>query len=514
MKLQLAVVAAICCLGAVHAQKKYAVLIGINQYQHARLAPLKFAVNDIEELNRVLTSQNYLTTMLTDRSDPPPTKENIQRALASALEQSQRGDTVLVALAGHGLQFDGTADAFFCPIDGRPFADRQDTLVSMKQLYESMERSFAGAKVLLVDACRDDPNAARSSRGLNADTAPTPPSGVAALFSCSAGQKSYEHERLGHGVFFHLVLEGLRDKARDRADNVTFIRLTEYVQEHIDGVLKDVVGADAKQQPDMRASVNGRVILAQLGNKSTGKQPADQPMSITNKPQPKMDSKTSEAAAATSNPDHDELKDLLDKKIESFTNSIGMVMVGIGPGKFRMGSTGITEKTGEAVGQDQVTVELTHKFHIGKFEVTEQEYAKVTLAETLARKEAKSTGKNIERLPVRNISWDNAQLFCTMLTTMEEKRGSLPKGYVYRLPTEAEWEFACRAGSTTTFSFGDDPQAADKFAVVMNSTGQPKSCPSARAWLTRSAYTICTETFMSGVLTIIARLCQVELIRS
>jgi uncharacterized caspase-like protein len=89
-----------------------------------------------------------------------------------------------------------------------------------------MEKRFAGDKILLVDACRDDPDVGRGARGIDADSAPSPPRGVASLFSCSAGQRAFESDALKHGVFFHYLLEGLRGSARDIDGEVTFESLS------------------------------------------------------------------------------------------------------------------------------------------------------------------------------------------------------------------------------------------------------------------------------------------------
>src|SRR4051812_629859 len=252
--------------------QKYAVLVGINHYQHDRLRDLQYAEADATEMADVLKAAGYTVTLLTGSAkdaDKQPTKANVEKHLHDALRLCKKGDTALVAFAGHGLQFDGQADAFFCPLDARPFKDETETLVSLGKVYQELDKSFAGMKVLLVDACRDDPDSGRGSRGgVNADTAPRPPQGVAALFSCRAGGRALEGDRLKHGVFFHHVLQGLKGQAKDADGEVTFTGLAGYVMRRVSRDVPTLIGGGARQSPNLKADYSTEPVL--LAVRDTG----------------------------------------------------------------------------------------------------------------------------------------------------------------------------------------------------------------------------------------------------
>ena len=107
-------------------------------------------------------------------------------------------------------------------------------------------------------------------------------------------------------------------------------------------------------------------------------------------------------------------------------------------------------------------------FWIGKFEVTRAEYDDIMGCRipNLAK-----TG----RLPAAPVSWDNAVEFCDKLSARETAAGRLPKGYAYRLPTEAEWEYCSRAGTELAFSFGDGAGELGAYAVYLGNSGRRAS---------------------------------------
>lgn len=120
----------------------------------------------------------------------------------------------------------------------------------------------------------------------------------------------------------------------------------------------------------------------------------------------------------------------------------------INPGSFLMGSP-TNEYDASADESPQTEVTFTNGFWMERFEVTQWEYTAVVGTNY-------SINQSDTNQPVENVSWYDASNYCALLTSQEQMAGRLPAGYVYRLATEAEWEYAYRAGTTNSFPFGDD----------------------------------------------------------
>ncbi len=103
-------------------------------------------------------------------------------------------------------------------------------------------------------------------------------------------------------------------------------------------------------------------------------------------------------------------------------------------------------------GEDQVEVTLTKGFWIGKYEITQGDWKRIVGELPGKLTEELPAGDN---LPVGNVNFAEAEAFCKMLTELGRKAGQLPGDWEFRLPTEAQWEYACRAGTTTATAFGD-----------------------------------------------------------
>jgi len=96
-------------------------------------------------------------------------------------------------------------------------------------------------------------------------------------------------------------------------------------------------------------------------------------------------------------------------------------------------------------------VYISRGFWMGRFEVTQGEYSAVMGNNPSYF----NTGNS--NLPVERVTWDQAVQYCQQLTSRERTAGRIGTNLAYRLPTEAEWEYACRAGTTTDFPYGNDP---------------------------------------------------------
>ena len=120
------------------------------------------------------------------------------------------------------------------------------------------------------------------------------------------------------------------------------------------------------------------------------------------------------------------------------------------PGSFTMGSP--RSEPERRPGEDQVEVTLTKGFWMGKYEVTQGEWKRVV--GKFPGEFTEGGGKG-DDLPVYNVNYAEAEGFCRRLTGIAHASGDLPRDWEFRLPTEAQWEYACRAGTTTATSFGD-----------------------------------------------------------
>ncbi|QEH38794.1 Tetratricopeptide repeat protein [Aquisphaera giovannonii] len=233
----------------------YAFLVGVSEYERKdELKALRFASDDVIAFAGVLRNAGVPArniVLMHDRQSNPrfrPSGKNIQREFHLLLATLEPDDSLVVAMAGHGVEVGQAGESFFLPAD----ADLKDpaTLINIKAINEEIEKSQAGLKLLLVDACRNDPEA-DNARGLGVTVKPPRrlseaalPRGSAALFSCNSEQRSFEDPVLRHGIFFHQVIrawEGGADLDGDR--RITLEELETFVRRETKTHARDALSA-------------------------------------------------------------------------------------------------------------------------------------------------------------------------------------------------------------------------------------------------------------------------------
>lgn len=208
--------------------RRYAMLVGVNDYSY--FSPLTFCDNDIANLSKTLSHNGFdardivvLRDGLKDRH-LLPNKNNIVTQLKLLLESVEKNDLVVVAFSGHGVHIKGKS--YLCPYDAQ--LDRAtDTMISLDDVYDLLQKSPAQQKVLIVDACRNDPtpSGTRAPSGIGETNDFTkalndsaPPQGTVIFNSCAPNQFSVEDPDFKSGVFMHYVIAGLggaADKGKD-----------------------------------------------------------------------------------------------------------------------------------------------------------------------------------------------------------------------------------------------------------------------------------------------------------
>jgi len=444
--------------------KKLALLVGINRYPSGSgFSSLPFPQRDVDQLAGVLLASGYrpehvrvLTLEKGSKEDPRflPIGQNILAEFNLLAGDRKPEDSLLIALVGHGLtrkikvkDAQGNeverSTGFFCPLN----ADIRDTksMIALDDIYAALEQSKAGVKVMLVDACRDNPT--EGNTGGIPFAPPSVPASVAALFSCSDGEVAWEDADLGggHGVFFHYVNEGLKGAADQASGNrdgkVSLAELTAFTQ---DKVLDFVSHRRGRRQ---MPTLQGRAGLVTLLDVPRG----------------------------------------LSRGI--ITNSLGMKFAPIKAGEFQMGSPD-TDKDASDDEKPQHRVRITRPFYLGVHEVTRGQFRRF-VDDAGYQTEAEKDGKGgwgykaankfeqnprytwlnpgfeqTDLHPVVNVSWNDAVAFAKWLSQKE--------GKTYRLPTEAEWEYACRAGTTTRYFCGDDAEGLAEVGNVADGTAKAK----------------------------------------
>jgi formylglycine-generating enzyme required for sulfatase activity len=475
--------------------KNWAIAIGINQYDF--LQPLRFAQRDAELMQKFLEGEAGFEQIFFFSDNSPdingkstrPNRANLLRVLRQLFKEPflGAGDNFWFFFSGHGIRH---ADRdYLMPCDGDP-EDIENTAIEINFVTERLRRCGADNVVLVLDACRS--LGTRGGEGIGRQTAKEARSlGVISIFSCSPQEYSYEIEALQQGAFTCALLEGLGIQGKcatvERLNQYISFRVPELVREHHRGkqtpyiiaepvnkshlilvpqyasladiatLRNDAYGAEVEGNLSLAEQLWIRVLVAASGQdiqavralqrialsrqnlpnlvtqniNEAGKGEQEKGSSLLKTFQ--FETVTVDAKGTITNRRNLEAKYF----VEDLGNDVTLEMVQIPGGTFTMGlpATEANRDDSESP-QHEVTVPA---FFMGRYQVTQAQYQAIVGNNPSHFKDANR--------PVEHVNWNDAVEFCKQL--------SKNLGRNYRLPSEAEWEYACRAGTKTPFYFGE-----------------------------------------------------------
>lgn len=235
---------------------RFALIIGVNEYQNAAVTDLEGAANDARDLEQALLDyagfpRENVTTLISDRSvnmsiESLPTKANIEDNLTDILVRAKsrgKDSLVLVAFSGHGTvsRRQQRGEAFLLPMDG--FLSRlESTALKLSELRNEIEQSGVEQVMVIVDACRNDPEAGKAANdnlmngayeaGLNFQRRNQGIKAFVTLYATSVNQRAYEFNEGGkkRGYFTYSFVEALSGGAANARGEVTLEGLIKYLE--------------------------------------------------------------------------------------------------------------------------------------------------------------------------------------------------------------------------------------------------------------------------------------------
>ena len=510
--------------------ESWAVLIGINRYQHPRIPKLRYAVNDAQAVERALLAQGFRPDRIFTLTDEKATKAAIERLLGDQLRQQVGAkDRLLVFFAGHGKTDplrSGEEEGYLIPVDGDP-NQLFSTAISMTALRQISDRLLAKHILYIVDACYS--GYAIYNRSISDDLLEEMVRKPAIQILTAGRQQDEAQERAGHGVFTEVLIRGLSGDAFPREKSwVALEELGLWVKQRV------FAESNKKQLPQYgNLSGEGQFVFLKsgpthgslavtakipgvevwLGDRKIGDTTAGGTLLVPDLPAGSYRLKARKAG----HPDWERTVDVVaDQRVElaivieelglpkEIKSEDGAEMVLIPEGEFWMGNTpeGLAAfrsyctrfpkvpscKNG-AYERDELPRRLVtlDAFYIDRFEVTNalfEKFVKVTGHQTVAERR-RNGGVWIEK----NRGWQQEQ---TAGATWRSPNGpgspAQPTHPVMqvawhdaaaycrwagkRLPTEAEWEKAARGPDGRRYPWGDawDPTRANGGLTVKGTT--------------------------------------------
>lgn len=491
--------------------RNFALTIGINEYRNEE--SLRFAGNDARAMQAYFQELEFDEVILfaDDETENFPEFTKLLMAIdnISLHFHLTKEDSFWFFFSGHGARQAGRD--YLLPSNAYA-QNLQLTAISVERVVQKLRECRAGNLVMILDACRNVIPPLEKSYNQTAELVKQ--AGIITLFSCEPGQKSYELPALQQGAFTHGLLQALRGKFDPRHCNIT--DLNQHLQEIVPQLVSQNLGehqcpyiiaeplnkatqillpgslSPKKMQPSSSAKLDHQTDISTLifdashatqhkywekakklwakvlfvadniEHRQRALQQRDyvlyeqlrQFSGITNIEQLLLRSPKDFEATKPKQPNNSPRS-----FVEDLGNGVKLEMLLMPAGGFLLGSSHhdieFWKETHNnyfydySCEQPQHYVEIKNAFYFGKFQVTCAQWRAIMGLEPLSN-------QNGADYPVEQVSWDDCQAF---ITRLNEKTGKQ-----YRLPSEVEWEYACRAGSTTNYCFGENEKGLAGYA--------------------------------------------------
>ncbi|HKZ78639.1 MAG TPA: caspase family protein [Pyrinomonadaceae bacterium] len=245
--------------------KRYALVIGVDQYADTQITTLGGASNDARALARALIQyggfpSEQVTLMAADQpAERQPTRGNILRRLSNLAAVIPADGLLLLSFAGHGIERSG--QAFLLPSDSQVSNDvdlLEQTAINVTQIKDRIKKIGVQQVLMILDACRNDPvgraNAdnpltSAYTRGFNFDLRNREVQAFATLYATEVGHRAYEYKEKKQGYFTWVLVEALRGGAANEKGEVTLASLVKYLQERVPRRVLQDLGPGKDQKP-------------------------------------------------------------------------------------------------------------------------------------------------------------------------------------------------------------------------------------------------------------------------
>lgn len=245
--------------------KRWALVIGVDQYDDANISPLRGPANDAKALAQALVSYagfpaDQVILLTTDQPrERRPTRINILSFLSNLAGTIPKDGLLLFSFAGHGIERE--RQAYLIPSDARYTNDvslLEESAVSVMRMRDRIRAIGAAQVVLLLDACRNDPTGRSAAANLlttaytnafNFDIRNREVQAFATIYATAVGQRAYEYTEKKQGYFTWAIVEALKGAAANEKGEVTLGALVKFVQDTVPKRIAVDLGRNEQQRP-------------------------------------------------------------------------------------------------------------------------------------------------------------------------------------------------------------------------------------------------------------------------